>query len=264
MDFKLVPLDETERSSTEFYLVDTQNYEKTSTTVNISWDGQYGANQNVPFEFTFFNENRNLIKDVRYTYVALDKFDNEIARYGGDDLVNPGIVSTEGIDIQNIYISSEGPIRFDILVYGTGLDYDPTYSGIGSGIIELGPGTQTKSTIPKESVILETPSIPSWIKNNAGWWADGTIDDKSFIQGIQFLIKEKIMKIPQTTQGTGGSSNDIPPWIKNNAGWWANGDIDDGSFIKGLQFLIKEGIMKVPQPYQSNTSSGKEPPAWYN
>lgn len=72
------------------------------------------------------------------------------------------------------------------------------------------------------------------------------------------------MKIPQTTQGTGGSSNDIPPWIKNNAGWWANGDIDDGSFIKGLQFLIKEGIMKVPQPYQSNTSSGKEPPAWYN
>ena len=148
MDFKLIPLDETERSSTEFYLVDTQNYEKTPTTVNISWDGQYGANQNVPFEFTFFNENRGLIKDVRYTYVVLDEFDNEISRYDGDDSVNPGIVSTEGIDIQNIYIPSEGPIRFDILVYGTGLDYDPTYSGIGSTIIELGPGT-AKSTIPK-------------------------------------------------------------------------------------------------------------------
>ena len=195
MDFKLVPLDETERSSTEFYLVDTQNYEKTLTTVNISWDGQYGANQNVPFTFTFFNENENLIKDVRYTYVALDEFDNEIARYDGDDLVNPGIVSTEGIDIQNIYIPSEGPIRFDILVYGTGLDYDSTYSGIGSTIIELGTGTQVKSKIPKESAILETSSIPSWIKNNAGWWADGTIDDESFIQGVQFLIKEGILRV---------------------------------------------------------------------
>jgi hypothetical protein len=244
MDFKLVPLDETERSSTEFYLVDTQNYEKTLTTVNISWDGQYGANQNVPFKFTFFNENRNLIKDVRYTYVAFDEFDNEIARYDGDDSVNPGIVSTEGIDIQNIYIPSEGPIRFDILVYGTGLDYDPTYSGIGSAIIELGPGTQTKSTIPKESVILEISSIPSWIKNNAGWWADGTIDDNSFVQGIQFLVKENILKIPSTTQGT-SSGNEVPSWVKNNAGWWADGTIDDAAFIQGIQFLIKEGILRV-------------------
>ena len=50
---------------------------------------------------------------------------------------------------------------------------------------------------------IPVAKIPSWIKNNAGWWADGTIDDTSFVQGIQFLIKEKIMKIPKTTQGTG-------------------------------------------------------------
>ena len=37
--------------------------------------------------------------------------------------------------------------------------------------------------------------IPSWIKNNAGWWADGSIDDASFVQGIQFLVKEGIMKV---------------------------------------------------------------------
>ena len=55
------------KSSTEFYLVDASNYEQqVPTTVNISWDGKYGANQEIPFEFTFFNENRELIKDVRY------------------------------------------------------------------------------------------------------------------------------------------------------------------------------------------------------
>jgi hypothetical protein len=44
----------------------------------------------------------------------------------------------------------------------------------------------------------ETPvvrEIPSWIKNNAGWWADGSIDDDSFVGGIQFLIEEGIMRI---------------------------------------------------------------------
>ena len=244
MDFKLVPLDEVERNSTEFYLVDTKNYEKTPTTVNISWDGKYGANQDVPFEFTFFNENGDLIKDVRYTYVALDEFENEITRYNGDDPENPGILSTEGIDIQNIYIPTEGPVRFDLLVYGTGLNYDPTYSGIGSTIIELGPGFSSPQPVIETPEILETPTIPSWIKNNAGWWADGTIDDQSFIQGIQFLVKENILKIPETTQGT-GSGNDVPSWVKNNAGWWADGTIDDDAFIQGIQFLIKEGILKV-------------------
>jgi hypothetical protein len=93
---------------------------------------------------------------------------------------------------------------------------------------------------------VPTPTaIPEWIKNNAGWWADGAIGDSDFVQGIQFLIKEGIMKIPPTTQGPGSGGNEIPEWIKNNAGWWANGDIDDNSFVQGIQFLIKEGIMKI-------------------
>ena len=37
--------------------------------------------------------------------------------------------------------------------------------------------------------------IPDWVKNNAGWWADGAIDDESFVGGIQFLIEQGIMNI---------------------------------------------------------------------
>jgi len=240
MDLKLVPLSEVSKSSTEFYLVDTTN-EQVPTTVNISWDGSYGANQEIPFEFTFFNENRQLIKDIRYTYVVLDELNQEISRYDGDDPLNAGIVSTEGIDVQRIFVPSQGKIRIDVLVFGTGLDYDPKYAGIGSSFIEIGPGSSGTITPP----VSEKTQIPSWIKNNAGWWADGSIDDNSFVQGIQFLIKEDVLKIPPTTQGSSSGSNEIPSWIKNNAGWWADGSIDDDSFVQGIQFLIKEGIMRI-------------------
>ena len=98
--------------------------------------------------------------------------------------------------------------------------------------------TQMNQTVPQTS-------IPAWIKNNAGWWADGQIDDNAFVQGIQFLIKENVLKIPPTTQGTTSGSNEIPAWIKNNAGWWADGQIDDNAFVQGIQFLIKEGILRV-------------------
>ncbi|SVC42592.1 uncharacterized protein METZ01_LOCUS295446, partial [marine metagenome] len=38
--------------------------------------------------------------------------------------------------------------------------------------------------------------IPSWIKNNAGWWADGQIDDNSFVSGVEWLISNHIIEVP--------------------------------------------------------------------
>jgi hypothetical protein len=244
MDLKLVPLSEVTKTSTEFYLVDTVNYEQVPTTVNISWDGNYGVGDDIPFEIAFFDENADLINDIRYSISFIDnESDQELARFSGDDPLNLGIVAIEGIDIQKIRIPSQGQYRIDILVYGTGLDYDPKYSGIGSGLVEIGSSLIKNTPVaPIESTPAE---IPSWIKNNAAWWAEDAIDDDSFIQGIQFLIKEGIMEIPPTTQGSGTGSNEIPSWIKNNAAWWAEDAIDDDSFIQGIQFLIKEGILLV-------------------
>ena len=45
------------------------------------------------------------------------------------------------------------------------------------------------------SVGKVTPIVPEWIKNNAGWWAEGAIDDQAFVQGIQFLITNGILQV---------------------------------------------------------------------
>ena len=37
--------------------------------------------------------------------------------------------------------------------------------------------------------------IPSWIKNNAKWWADGKIHNSDFVSGLQYLISKKIIQI---------------------------------------------------------------------
>lgn len=122
-----------------------------------------------------------------------------------------------------------------------------------TGIIHLNFQNLDDNNIAKTSIPIiinhktqeNDISIPDWIRNNAGWWADGQIDDNSFVQGIQYLIKEKIMKIPQTAQGTGTGANQIPEWIKNNAKWWADGSIDDSSFVQGIQYLIQNRILRI-------------------
>ena len=87
------------------------------------------------------------------------------------------------------------------------------------------------------------PTIPDWIKNNAGWWAAGSIDDDSFLNGISYLIQNDIIVIPPTDAGTEGGT--VPEWVKNTAGWWADGTIDDGTFVNAIQYLIKEGLIQV-------------------
>jgi hypothetical protein len=96
--------------------------------------------------------------------------------------------------------------------------------------------------------------IPSWVKNNAGWWSEGALPDSDFVAGIQYLIEEGILKIPPTSQGTSSGSNGIPAWIKNNAGWWSEGALPDSDFLNGISFLIKEGILSTNQKTSSDES----------
>ena len=44
----------------------------------------------------------------------------------------------------------------------------------------------------------EDYNIPAWIKNNAAWWAEGQIDDASFVSGITYMIENGIMEISQS------------------------------------------------------------------
>ena len=94
-------------------------------------------------------------------------------------------------------------------------------------------------------VTEEAAEIPFWIRNNAGWWAEGQLTDNDFVAGIQWLVRNGIIDIPYTESSTETTSSEIPDWIKNNAGWWANGKIPDSAFVSGLQWLISNGIMKV-------------------
>ena len=87
--------------------------------------------------------------------------------------------------------------------------------------------------------------IPTWIKNNAMWWASDQIPDSAFLQGIQFLIKEGIMVIPSTETSESSQSQEVPTWIKNTAGWWVEDKISEIEFVNAIQYLVKHEIITV-------------------
>jgi hypothetical protein len=204
-------------------------------TVNVSWDSKLNSGKKIPFTFSFFDEHNYPITDLLFVYGITDSSGKEIWSNLGDGEKYLGILAPYGIHQESIFIPTDDDYEFKLILTGKNSNNFEKFF------------VSTSNFQINSSLILKddkTSEIPSWVKNNAGWWAEGTIDDDSFVQGIQFLIKEGIMEIPSTTQGT-SSTSEIPSWIKNNAGWWAEGTIDDDSFVQGIQFLVQEGILKI-------------------
>ncbi len=99
--------------------------------------------------------------------------------------------------------------------------------------------------------------VPSWIKTNAQWWIEGQIDEDSFIQGMRFLVKNDIIKIPKVSEdemrtATYDKTQRIPTWIVSNVEWWVNGAINDDEFLQGMQFLVINRIIDVSEKKDPN------------
>lgn len=54
---------------------------------------------------------------------------------------------------------------------------------------------QTANPILANSIPLQPLPVPSWIKDVAGWWAQGQISDSEFLKAIEYLFDNNIITI---------------------------------------------------------------------
>jgi hypothetical protein len=238
---------------------------------NYPFDGKIPARNNDLIKVTFSNanqkvENSSLIKwtTAKMGWVKKGESTISLLRVLDKDMD----LSPERKDFVLIYDPSDRTFgRTTLLETGistgvfeghTSIPY-PIYfdrtipnSKSSSDFLEITRGEvfdESKESIEEKIEPLEKTKkikkIPDWVRDNAKWWWHDKITDSDFTSGIQFLIKEGIIQIPETTQGTTDVTQNIPSWIKNNADWWSQGLISDDDFVKGIQFLVENGIIAV-------------------
>ena len=199
--------------------------------VDLSWDPKVIVpGEKVKFIYTF-RDTTDLgpIRDSDYTFTILQD---------GKTIFSEDRFAKIGADFTDFTFTEEQ----------TGLTIARFSNISGSGqqtefAFVVGGQTETK-----------TSSVPEWVKNNAGWWADGQIPDSAFIDGIEYLIKDGIIVVSNAKQSE-SQAQGIPEWVKNNAGWWADGQIPDSAFIDGIEYLIKDGIIVVSNAKQSESQT---------
>ena len=81
-------------------------------------------------------------------------------------------------------------------------------SGIGYLVTNKIIKADSRGTLGSTVVIPSNMQIPSWIKNDANYWAFGNIDDNTFLQGIQYMLDNNIITFStHNTAKTGPVTN---------------------------------------------------------
>ncbi|HET6517201.1 MAG TPA: fibronectin type III domain-containing protein, partial [Nitrosopumilaceae archaeon] len=80
-----------------------------------------------------------------------------------------------------------------ILVGGltNGITYD--FKVFAKNSVGISPESNMISSTP--GVLEQNFVIPSWIKNNAKWWSEGSISDLEYVRAIEYLINQGIIRI---------------------------------------------------------------------
>ena len=206
----------------------------------VTWNSQSKSGTEIPFTFSFLDANNDPLNDMLFAYSITDSNGNEVWANIGQSQTFLGIIMQNEIHKESIFIPNDGNYQFTVILTGQGnTNFEQFYTAKSN--FEINSVYDSEIIVGIEP---NKPEIPSWVKNSAGWWAEGIVGDNEFIQSIQFLIKEKIISIP-TSQGNTSNSQEIPGWIKNNAEWWSADLISDRDFMKGIEFLVEQGIIKV-------------------
>ena len=203
----------------------------------LYWDGEFFTN----IEKEGLEKNKFIIKKIKIPESASIRF-NMIDEQ--ELPIKEGMV-TFGMQTKQI---KEGITDWINIIPITGKQYHIDTILSDKSIVKSEPFSVFPGEKKTISIQVKKPielGIPDWIKNNAAWWADGSINDETFVQGIQFMVKHGIIEIPATTTNSNLNPDRIPDWIKNNAAWWADGSINDETFVQGIQFMVKHGIIRV-------------------
>jgi hypothetical protein len=158
----------------------------------------------------------------------------KIANYKSGTTIQLSLTGPDqSTDDLNVFANNQGEYKAVLTLYHTS---QPGFYDINVDYLN--------SQIGNVSFEVLKPPVPEWIKNSARWWSANQISDTEFINGIEHLISENIITIPESLKSE-SSAQEIPSWIKNTANWWSENLVTDDEFLSALEFLVKNGIIRI-------------------
>lgn len=151
---------------------------------NVSWDSNSDVGKKTPFIFSFFDAMNKPVQGVLFAYSITDSAGKEIWSNIGTGDKYLGILTSYGISQESILIPTQGQHKIKLILTGQNSKNFAEFLTSTADFKIDQPLAQQKTGI-----------VPSWIKNNAGWWSQDLISERDFVKGIEFLVSQGIVTV---------------------------------------------------------------------
>ena len=117
------------------------------------------------------------------------------------------------------------------------LNYKDALSATGNkGVTKKYPHTPTEK--PTNTMKQTIGKIPEWVKDIANWWSIGNISDEKFTESMEYMIKNKIVIIPENKKFENTSELKMISFVRNNFSQWSQNEIPNNEFYKKTSYLV--------------------------
>jgi len=110
--------------------------------------------------------------------------------------------------------------------------------------------TPTEKTEP--NTIKNNGSVPIWVKSIVSLWGVEKITDKNFLNMLQYLIENDIIKIPKENIFKNTKELKMLSWIRGNLNTWSQGEVPNSEFFKNMNWLIENKFIKSDKILQKS------------
>ena len=110
--------------------------------------------------------------------------------------------------------------------------------------------TPTEKTLP--NTIKNNGNVPIWVKSIVTLWGLEKITDKDFLNMIEYLIKNDIIKIPKENVFENTKELKMLSWVRGNLNTWSQGEVTNLEFFKNMNWLIENKFIKTDKTLQKS------------
>jgi len=117
------------------------------------------------------------------------------------------------------------------------------YKEIIENTLKKYPYTPTEK--PTNAMKQTIGKIPEWVKDIANWWSIGNISDEKFTESMEYMIKSKIIIVPENEKFENTNELKMISFVRNNFSQWSQEDIPNEEFYKNTNWLIENNFINV-------------------
>ena len=117
------------------------------------------------------------------------------------------------------------------------------YKKFIENVIKKYPYTSTDK--PFDYKKQDPGNVPEWVKDSTNWWTLTKISDQDFLNSLEYMIENNIIKIPENKVFENENELKMMSWIRNNLSVWSQNASSDEEFFKSTQWLIDNKLINI-------------------